>query len=139
MANDNDVTVIVDGEEVVVSSEKLRADRVARLFFSGVLGARPINDGWRCPKRRQTIAGIVVRVNTFLESKGWSVKRAGIADEAVQREIERKRSFQRTRETASAYRSGNSPFVSIDLKALLKALGWNDARRDPPRASNEGT
>ena len=130
MANDNNVTVIVDGEEVVVSSEKLRADRVARLFFGGVLGARPINDGWRCPKRQQTIASLVIRVNTFLESKGWAVKREGIADEAVQREIERKRSFQRTRETASAYRSGNSPFESIDLKVLLKALGWNDARRD---------
>jgi len=130
MADDNEVTVTIDGEDVVVSSERLRADRVARLFFGGVLGARPINDGWRCPKRKQTVASLVVRVNTFLEAKGWTVKRVGIADEAVQREIERKRSFQRTRETASAFRFGDSPLESFDIKSALKELGWNDAARD---------
>lgn len=130
MANASEVTVTVDGEEVVVFSDSLRADRVARLFFGGVLGARPINDGWRCPRRKQTISSLVVRINSFLESKGWTVTRVGIADEAVQRELERERSFRRTREAASAFRTGDSPLASDEIKQVLKALGWNDSARD---------
>lgn len=130
MFGHDQVTIVVDGDEVVVTSERLRADRVARMFFSSVLGARSINDGWRCPKRKQSVASLVVRVNTFLESKGWAVDRTGVADEAVQREIERKRSFQRTRESASVFRVGDSPFDSIEAKAALKAFGWDDTARD---------
>ncbi|HEY1759383.1 MAG TPA: DEAD/DEAH box helicase [Bryobacteraceae bacterium] len=130
MADQSEVTVIVDGDEVVVSSERLRADRVARLFFGGVLGATPINDGWRCPRRKHTISSLVVRVNTFLESKSWTVKRVGAADTAVQHEIERKRSFQRTREAASAFRTGDSSLTADDVRGVLKALGWNDAVRE---------
>jgi SNF2 family DNA or RNA helicase len=54
----------------------------------------------------------------------------GAADTAVQHEIERKRSFQRTREAASAFRTGDSPVTSDNVKGVLKALGWNDTVRE---------
>jgi SNF2 family DNA or RNA helicase len=130
MSDRDEVTMVIDGDEVVVTSASLRADRVARIFFTSVLGARPINDGWRCPRRKQSAASLVVRVNTFLESKGWAVNRTAVADEAVQHEIERKCSFQRTRESASAFRAGNSPFALIEVKAALKEFGWDDSARD---------
>src|SRR6266571_2194197 len=104
MPGRGEVTVAVDGDEIVVTSSSLRSDRVARIFFVSVLGGREFEGGWRCPRRRQSVVGLVVRINTFLESKGWVVNRVGAADEAVQRAIERKRSFQRTKESANIFR-----------------------------------
>lgn len=123
------VLLAVLDEAVLVTSSSLRADRSARLFFGSVVGALPFPDGWKCPRRHLTVAELVVRVNNFLEAKGWSVQREGIADEAVQREIERHRSFERTRAAATRLRAGDLQVDSAQLRAALREVGWNEDAR----------
>lgn len=123
------VTLTVDGDLVLVTSPDTRANRIARLFFQGVLGAQPTENGWRCPRRRGSIQNLVVRINTFLESNGWAVNRVGEVDQAVQREIERKHSFQRTRESATAFRQGQLTLSTEQVKVALRNFGWNENSR----------
>src|SRR5215216_2706206 len=100
------ITIRVNGDDVFVNGHDIREDRTARLFFLGSLGASEVVDGWRCPRRHMPAAAVVVRINTFLESKGWRVLRAGLANEAVERALEQKRSFTRTRDAAEALLGG---------------------------------
>src|ERR1700726_1078735 len=129
MADDREVRIPVEEDAVLVSNANLRSDRLARLFFSSILGAQEVDDGWRCPRRRMAMSSLVVRINKFLESKGWKVDRAGFADEAVERELERDRSFCRTRERAIALRQGQSAIDLQDIEATLRAFGWDEAAR----------
>jgi SNF2 family DNA or RNA helicase len=100
-------------------------DRVPRLFFVSIMGGSPIENGWRCPRRSLPMSTLVVRINTYLESRGWKVERTGIADEAVQREIERKRSFRRAQMAGVALRKGEPAFDSKTLSDALAKAGWN--------------
>lgn len=127
MASVDEVTLCIEGDDVVVEQPALLDDRTARMFFRSILGATPTETGWRCPRRRSALSALVVRVNTYLESRGWRVARAGIADEAVTREIERRRSFQRTRERALRLRDGQPSITCEDLLGRLATIGW-DAR-----------
>jgi SNF2 family DNA or RNA helicase len=129
LAAESRVTIAVDRDDVIVASTDLRRDRVARLFFEGILGGSPNEDGWRCPRRRKPLETIVVRINSFLESKGWVVDRSAIADESVKREIERKRSFERTKETAISLREGRPALSFADVAARLAEFGWNGKTR----------
>src|SRR5262249_53270926 len=86
-------------------------------------------DGWLVPRRRASLSALVLRINTFLERNGWAIDRQGFADEAVQREIERKRSFQRTREKATAFRHGETPLSIADVNAALRSVGWLEEGR----------
>jgi SNF2 family DNA or RNA helicase len=118
------------GDAVNVTGGTALQDRVARLFFVSILGAAPIENGWHCPRRSVPLANLVVRINTYLETRGWNVQRLGIADEAVQREIERKRSFQRARMAGLALRNGEPAFDSKLLRSALTKAGWNMRDRD---------
>ncbi|MCX4239639.1 DEAD/DEAH box helicase [Paraliomyxa miuraensis] len=123
------VTIEVDGDDVVVLGRDVVNDRVARLFFLGSLGAIAIDGGWRCPRRRRPLSQLVVRINTFLESKGWKVSRDGLVNDEVERALERKRSFQRTREAAEALLSGRA-IIDIDaVEGTLETQGWRNERR----------
>jgi SNF2 family DNA or RNA helicase len=127
------VDLEVAGDAVVARGPALLTDRAARLFFLGSLGASEVHDGWRCPRRRTPVSNLVVRINTFLESKGWSVSRERIADEAIERALERKRSFARTREAAEALLSGKHKLDVREVHRTLVANGWrNDARNLRP-------
>ncbi len=118
-------TLRVEGDHVFVTGSNLLQDRRARLFFSSVLGAQPVAEGWRCPRRQLPISALVIRINTFLEAKGWRVERLGAADDEVQRAIERKRSFERAREAAVALRQGQSPLGLPAIREALSGFGWN--------------
>lgn len=129
MATRGQVTITTEGDCVLVSSVELRRDRIARMFFESVLGGVPTENGWRCPRRRNPISVLIVRINTFLENKGWAVDRSAVADDAVQREIERKRSYERTKDRATALREGTTTVDPAQVKATLRDFGWNaDAR-----------
>lgn len=122
------ILITVDDDSVVVAGSDHLQSRAARLFFRSVLGATPESDGWRCPRRTQPLATLVVRVNTFLEAQGWSVRREGIADREVLREVERRRSFDRTRRAATEWKDGT---VLADRDAVLHRLsefGWSTRR-----------
>src|ERR1700694_105386 len=119
----------VDGDSVVVLGDRLQNDRVARMFFASILGGQRIERGWLCPRRRQPLETLVVRINTFLEARGWSVDREGYVDAAVQRETERSRSFKLTREKAAMLREGHPTLKLADVSQALQDGGWNSATR----------
>ena len=130
MERQQPVVVSVEGDDVLVSDSAMLRNRASRLYFGTVLGARPTQDGWACPRRRVPLADLVVRINTWLERRGWTVDRRGIADEAVERDIERRRSFERTRERAGELREDGKS--TIDMQAVvgeLVAFGWDESAR----------
>ncbi len=126
---DRHVTVQVDGDDLVVTQANLFADRRARMMFDSVLGAIPKGDGWRCPRRRSSMEGLVVRVNSFLEREGWTVDLEGLAGVAVRRAIEQQRSFQRTRHFAEELRLGRGQVDLSQVRASLNEFGWDDGQR----------
>src|SRR5579875_1614012 len=115
----------IDGDDLLVRGTRLANDRRGRLFFRSVLGATPTDEGWRCPRRRTAMSALVMRTYDWLESRGYQVIGERKVDEAVQRELERRRSFARTRDAAIALRSGESayPFVAVD--DTLASFGWS--------------
>lgn len=122
------ITIAVDGDDVLVTGGEELSGRAARLLFRSVLGATPTPEGWRCPRRHQELAQLVVRINTFLEAQGWQVRREGLADQEVTRALEQRRSFERTRQAATDFKAG---LPSVDRSALLQRLaefGWSDER-----------
>ena len=129
MQREEAVVLSVEGTDIVVRHQGLRADRRARLYFDTVLGARPLSDGWACARRRSPVSDLVVRINTWLETHGWRVDRRGVADEAVERQLARRRSFERTRSRAAELREG---LPVTDVAAAVQSLhrfGWNRAER----------
>jgi SNF2 family DNA or RNA helicase len=124
-----EVSLKVEGDSVIVSQPALLKDRTSRLFFGSILGGVATEDGWICPRHRLPPNTLVVRINTFLENKGWRVARVGIANEAVKRELERKRSFHRAQEKAKALKDGVSQIDLVQVKSTLKDFGWNEANR----------
>jgi len=131
-SNIGQVELTIDGDDLLVTGADTLADRQCRLFFRSVLGATATEDGWRCPRRHASLSAHVVRVNTFLERHGYAVTRHGLADQEVERELERRRSFQRTRQAAAEFREGT---VLLDLdviKQQLARFGWSAARELRP-------
>ncbi len=110
------VELKAEGETVIVSGNELASDRSLRLFFASVLGARRTEAGWMCPRRRLSTAELIVRINNFLEGKGFRVSRVGVADAAVQRDIERRRSYQRARD------------AGIQFEMVIRYLTLSDPR-----------
>ena len=125
----NEVTVSIEGDEVVVVHPNLIRDRSARMMFSSILGGTATADGWRCPRRNTPLDVLVVRINTFLEDRGWNVSRVGAVDEAVLRAIEQKRSFERTCERASQLRQGEATISLESVKENLRSFGWDESAR----------
>src|ERR1700733_485411 len=91
----------IEGDDLLVIGGPILSDRRSRLFFRTVLGAIELENGWRCPRRRLTMSTLVMRVYDWLETRGYSVEGQGRVDETVARELERRRSFVRTKEAAT--------------------------------------
>ncbi len=123
-----DATIRINGESVLVTGSEALQSRNARLFFRSVLGADGEAGGWRCPRRNRSLAALVVRVNNFLENQGWRVEREGLADREVERELERRRSFERTRRTASEWKEGSPVIDREAVLAGINDLGWSQSR-----------
>lgn len=121
------VAVEPDGSAVSVNAEGLR-DRAALLFFRSVLGGSLDGDAWICPTRGKAAAPLVVRINTWLERQGHHVRREGMADVAVEREIERRRSFTRSRDAGRGARGGAPALSASSLQSILDEAGWSEAR-----------
>lgn len=122
------VDLTVDSDDLIVTGQATLTDRRCRLFFKSILGATETDTGWRCPRRHVPMPDHIIRVNTFLERYGYRVARHGVVDREVERNIERRRSFTRTREAARDWRSGTPLLELDDVKAKLAAFGWSPAR-----------
>jgi SNF2 family DNA or RNA helicase len=128
MRSADQIDLTVDADDVVVTGPQTLTDRRCRLFFRSVLGAVSTADGWRCPRRHVSLATHIVRVNTFLERQGYGVTRHGIVDREVERELERRRSFDRTRQAAANWRSGTNVIDLDTVHQQLTEFGWSPAR-----------
>lgn len=122
------VELSIASDDVMVYGADTLVDRRCRLFFKSVLGAIATDDGWRCPRRQASLSAHVVRINTFLERHGYVVTRHGLADQEVERELERHRSFQRTRHAATEFREGAALLNFNVIKQQLAEFGWSAAR-----------
>lgn len=125
---ENPVTIRAEEDTVVVLGDVLAYSRAARLFFRSVLGATPVDGGYRCPRRHQSLATLILRINTFLEREGWVIEREGVVDQEVQRELERRRSFERAKETATAWRNGQAKLEPAQVWDGLEQFGWSNER-----------
>jgi SNF2 family DNA or RNA helicase len=122
------VDLAVDSDDLIVTGPATLTDRRCRLFFKSILGATETDTGWRCPRRHVPMPNHIIRINTFLERYGYRVTRHGVVDREVERDIERRRSFTRTREAARDWRAG-TPLLELDsVKAKLADFGWSPAR-----------
>ncbi|WP_228845583.1 SNF2-related protein [Mycobacteroides abscessus] len=120
--------ITVEGDDVIVTGSAPVADRRARLFFRSVVGATSTGDTWICPRRHHPVAEHIVRINAFLERNGYVVNRVGIADREVERELERRRSFDRTRSAARDFRAVGQVVNIDEAKQRLADFGWSPSR-----------
>jgi SNF2 family DNA or RNA helicase len=123
------VKLEIVGDSVVVTGAEIHRDRTARLFFTSIIGATKLEAGWHCPRRSLSLPTLVVRINTFLEAKGYIVNRVGIADLEVKKEIEKKLSFQRAREAALSLRGGHGQINIDTVNHQIRSFGWDENKR----------
>lgn len=123
------VVLSLDGDNVVVTGSQLATDRRARLFFRSVLGGEPISNGWRCPRRRLSIPTLILRVYDWLQQYDYEVERQGAVEQTVSRELERRRSFARTREAAKRLKGEGNGFDFDQVDTALEAFGWSAERK----------
>jgi len=129
MAVSEVITIQVEADSVIVLAPALMADRTARLFFTSIVGGTTIESGWRCPRRNLPISTLVVRINSFLEGRGYKISRTGLAEEEVKRELERKRSFERARTAAQSLRDGQTTIELDSVIRQLREIGWREENR----------
>ncbi|HEX9730756.1 MAG TPA: DEAD/DEAH box helicase [Thermoanaerobaculia bacterium] len=122
------VTIRPEENGLLVLGEEIANDRAAFLYLRASLGAVPVDEGWRVPGRRHNVTWLVMRVHDWLTSHGYGVRAEGIADSAITQELERRRSFQRTREAASALKAGDRDFDRNSLNRALSQFGWQASR-----------
>jgi len=120
------VRLVTSGDDLVVLSANLLHDRRASLYFRSFLGAKRRDDGWSCPRRDRSVHAFVLQIYDWLLAGGYDVdlSQSEIATAAVERELARRRSFQRTSHAAQQLRSGESKFDFTAVEPALNATGW---------------
>lgn len=127
--------VSLEGDVVTVIAEGLDDTRL-QLYFRSILGCEEIEGGWACPLRRRPGNDLVVQIAKQLGSRGYRVAASGdLADQAIQRDVERMRSFERAESAARDYLGLNDGerVATLDEATVLQALeqsGWNSEERD---------
>jgi SNF2 family DNA or RNA helicase len=117
-------------EDSTLFVEGISPTRPVRLFIEGVLGGKRIDDYWRLDPKSRTLDDLCVQVNRWLITRGYRPELVGAVDVSVERDAERRRSFQRAREAAEQFRMGSPTFSRADFFELLDAAGWNFDRRE---------
>jgi SNF2 family DNA or RNA helicase len=128
--NDRVLSVILRPEDdgLLVLGADIAADRAGFLYLHASLGATRVEGGWLVPHRRRSTAWLILRVHDWLTSHGYNVKAEGQADSTIDQELERRRSFQRTREAASDFKAGVTSVERASLEHALAEFGWLDSR-----------
>jgi hypothetical protein len=121
--------ISIEGDDIIVVAPHLVNNRMAKIQFESVLGASRTPDGWICPRRRHPATEVVARINRFLLRNGWTLDAHGEAHAAIQSDLERRRSFERTKTLALEIASGREVFDPRPAQAQLEALGWNVENR----------
>ncbi|WP_079070526.1 DEAD/DEAH box helicase [Streptomyces sp. IMTB 1903] len=134
MDGSKEVTLHYEGDDLLVLSTALTADRRARLFFRSVLGAKQLEEGrgYRCPRRRLSLYALTLRVYDWLSVNGWSAAGAGDVSATVSLELERRRSFVRTKEAAQRQKIDGAEFDFSRVDLAMRNFGWSAERKLRP-------
>ncbi len=126
------VALRIDAEDVLVEGGQSLFTRRPRLFFRSILGATQTESGWRCPSRRSSVQYLALRVYDWLTSRGYEVDPDHQIRSQVSAELERRKSFARTRDAASALKDGATAFEWDDVALSMDNYGWKDDRELAP-------
>lgn len=120
------VRLVTSGDNLDVLSQALLNERRASLYFRSFLGATRRDDGWSCPRRDRSMHALVLQIYDWLQARGYDVdlSHSELATAAVERELSRRRSFQRTSEAARRLRNGEVTFDFNSVQTTLDAAGW---------------
>jgi len=137
MMADAALSVILRPQEdrLLVLGGEIARDRAAFLYLRASLGAVQVDGGWGVPRRRHNATWLIMRVHDWLVSHGYKVDAEGIADSAIAQELEGRRSFQRTRQAATAFKAGTRSFDSHSLERTLSEFAhtnWTARRTRSP-------
>ncbi|MEU3344125.1 DEAD/DEAH box helicase [Streptomyces sp. NPDC006700] len=132
MDSSKEVTLEFEGDDLIVLGAALTTDRRARLFFRSVLGAKPIDEGYRCPRRRLSLQTLALRVYDWLFANGWEAVGAGDVNTTVSLELERRRSFVRTKEAAQKQKIEGAEFDFSRVDLAMQQFGWSAQRELRP-------
>jgi SNF2 family DNA or RNA helicase len=127
---------ILEVDDAIIAEGIALTTPRARRFFGIVLFGEQEEPGrWRIPLRRQPATAVIERI------AAWAVDEDLVAEAHEERAqaaleflVQRRRSYERTREAASAFQAldGSAPVTRIDddeLDRRLHAFGWNDEAR----------
>ena len=114
---------------IVVTGDKELRSRPMRRFFRSVLGGEQISNGWRVPIRGTPEQDLILRIHSFLAAAGHTITRGEIANRSLELALERLRGITRSREEATAWKSGYSTIDDELVANHLESLGWQDERR----------
>lgn len=125
----------VTGERLRVEDGSLYVDgvqstRPVRLFLEGLLGGQRVEEGWRLEPKSRTLEELCIQVNRWLVAHGHRPELVGAVDLSVERDLERRRSFERAREAAVQFRAGKSTIPQEQFQQLLDTEGWNRELRE---------
>lgn len=118
---------VADGSLYV---EGVESTRPIRLFLEGLLGGQPLEGGWRLEPKSRTLEELCIQVNRWLVAHGHQPELVGAVDVSVERDLERRRSFERAREAAMQFRAGESTISREQFQQLLDTEGWDRGLRE---------
>jgi SNF2 family DNA or RNA helicase len=127
------VELRLEGDVLTVSDGSLDGER-DRLFFGVLLGGERTAEGWRCPVRDRDGDELVLQVTRHLQGAGRQVNATSDrAQQALDRDLERQRSYDRALAAGRAWREQVEQAVTPDTTAVLATLreaGWDSVARD---------
>jgi len=78
---------------------------------------------------------LIFRVYEWLDARGFNVSRGGIAEAAIERELARRRSFERTRDAARRLKLGELGFSYAAVDEALREFGFSRNLREHQRTA----
>jgi hypothetical protein len=117
-------------EDDVLYVEGVVSSRATRLFIEGVLGGERSATGWRIEPRSRSMEELCILIFNWLTNRGHTPVLSGVVDVAVERDLERRRSFQRAKIAAVEDRDGTALMSRDEFVELLSAEGWDHEARD---------
>ncbi len=123
------VDLRLDGRDLLLVGPAELHDRRSRRFFRTILGGEITTDGWRISARNQPTAQLVLRVDRYINQRGWTPNRDDLVARDIEFALERRRSFERTAVAAREWKAGKVAITEAELEESLRQFGWSDARK----------
>ena len=127
------VELRLEGDVLTVTAAALDGER-DRLLFQALLGCERTAEGWSCPVRDRDGDELVLEVTRHLQGADRQVTATSDrAEQALERELERVRSYDRALAAGRTWREQGEDAVrpeTADVLAALERAGWDRAARE---------